>query len=639
MSAIEGKAMKLFLLLVMSALMPALRSADSPLPAQDPAMVIHLLDYLAKDYGGAVQDGIVVNQFEYQEQLEFTAIIARSAKELDAFQASRQFQEDIAALRSSIANKSEADSVAKLARRLQAQAIRLAKIELAPKSWPDLQEGARIYQENCSGCHGLNGQGDGTAGAELDPAPANFLASDVMLASSPFQYFNTIRLGVPGTGMIAFPQLTDEQVWAIAFYVKSLGHKKSSSPTMDTPSMSLKEVSVKSDRQILDTWSGSHADNTAKLAAIRTYQPEHRKPPFIALAAGLLKQSQNAYRLDDYKAAIQLSLQAYLEGIEPIEAKIKANQASSVQKIEEEFGQYRSLLQQQASYQRLDSHMAQMQQSLLEIDKAIEQSKMSAPLAFGAAYSIFLREGFEAVLIIIVLLSVIRAMDASHASRWVHAGWMLAVSLGIITWVISGAILQLSGYNREMLEATISLLAVLILLYVGFWLHKHSEMKKWQQFLHNKVQSALDSKKLIGLMIISFMAVFREAFEVVLFLRAIWFDLDPIGKTSASFGVIASFVTILGLSYLLIRSSRNLSVKLLFKICSASMAILALILIGKGIHAFQETGILSINPISIELRFDLLGVYPTWETIGAQILVLACILVMRWKVDRTLTAA
>lgn len=126
----------------------------------NPSIVVHLLDYLAKDYGGAVQNGKVLSESEYAEQKEFASIVQKSAQAIDSFKKDAQFEDKINALVAKIEVKASAEEVAKDARSLQAQAIKLAGIEVAPVDWPNLPEGKTLFQQNCAACHGETGRGD-----------------------------------------------------------------------------------------------------------------------------------------------------------------------------------------------------------------------------------------------------------------------------------------------------------------------------------------------------------------------------------------------------------------------------------------------------------------------------------------------
>ena len=90
---------------------------------------------------------------------------------------------------------------------------------VAPKQVPDLAHGAQLYRDNCASCHGAEGKGDGAAGKGLDPAPADFTDAARIAQRSAYGLYNTITLGVGGTGMAAYRQLTDDDRWALAFFV------------------------------------------------------------------------------------------------------------------------------------------------------------------------------------------------------------------------------------------------------------------------------------------------------------------------------------------------------------------------------------------------------------------------------------
>ena len=69
---------------------------------------------------------------------------------------------------------------------------------------------------------------------------------------------------------------------------------------------------------------------------------------------------------------------------------------------------------------------------------------MSPSVAFLAAFAILLREGFEAVLIILALLGVIRAAGSKQAAHYVHAGWIVALGCVTLAWIFSGWVMQMS---------------------------------------------------------------------------------------------------------------------------------------------------------------------------------------------------
>src|SRR5262245_3314091 len=186
-------------------------------PPEAPRLIVHLLDYLAQDYGGAVLGGKVVNEGEYREQVEFMALVMQAEKELPADSKEPEFRDGLLQLQSLILQKADPSQVATLARRLQSDLLKLSGLQVAPGRWPDLARGAAIYGQNCAVCHGVEGRGNGPAAGGLDPPPANFHEAERMDLFTPLKGFNSIRLGIPGTPMASFPNLTDQEIWDLSF--------------------------------------------------------------------------------------------------------------------------------------------------------------------------------------------------------------------------------------------------------------------------------------------------------------------------------------------------------------------------------------------------------------------------------------
>ena len=343
----------------------------------------------------------------------------------------------------------------------------------------------------------------------------------------------------------------------------------------------------------------------------------------MAFAQETLQQSLADYQAGKTGQAHAESLRAYLEGVEPAEPKLRASDLKTTSDLEEIMGRLRNEMESRAP-------QAQVQDSgreaLATLNKAMGllQNQTSSPwVTFILAFGIFLREGFEASLIIVALLGVLKGSGAVRAARWVHMGWISALGLGLAAWFISGMLMVLSGAGRELLEAVTGSATILVLLYLGFWLHSRTEMGRWKDFIETRVQSALEGRNLKELFAIAFLAAFREAFETVLFLRAVWLGGGAQSKAALLAGVLAAFGMILFLSWLLLRFSARLPLKSIFSASSLLMVALAVMLAGQSVHSFQEVDILPIHSFPFNLHFDWLGLYPTWETLLAQSLVLS----------------
>lgn len=597
-------------------------------PTHSPRFLVHLLDYLAKDYSGAVsKDHKVLSKSEYAEQLEFAESAMKSESSLPETKTTPEIGAKVRQLHALIEKKEVPEVVTMLAREVQQQVIAVTGLEMYPNRWPDLGQGKSLFVQNCALCHGEDGAGDGPAGKGLKPPPANFTDNSFMKDLAPFNAFNTIRLGVPGTPMPPFRQFSDEEVWALSFYISSIRYAAQAKTKNAEPDLEmLKKVASLSDTALVSLLSGTDAEKKTTIAALRNRSGAGDQMDYLAVAKAKLIDSGNDFRGGNQALAKAKAIQAYVEGIEPIEARVRASDPDAVIRVEERMAAVRSSIETKETAERVDKSIQIAIEEIESVRQLISHVDVSPWVAFTAAFAILLREGFEAVLIILALLGVIRATGSREAALWVHGGWMSALGLGFVCWFFSGWLMQISGGSREMLEGSISLFAVAVLLYVGFWLHRQTEIGRWKNFLEVKVKNLLHGKNLFGLATISFLAVFREAFETVLFLQAIWLDAGPNARTMMVIGIFSSLALVICLSWIALNYSKRLPIKQLFNFSSVMMLGLATILAGKGFHSLQEAGFISVTTAPLHLRYDLFGVYPTLETAVAQTITFVLVL-------------
>lgn len=597
-----------------------------------PRYLVHLLDYISIDYPAAVEDEKVVNAQEYAEMKEFAKTAIQLAEQLPEIKGNVEIAQGLRELAVLIDNRKSIETISKVARSVEGEVIRLSQIEVSPKEWPDRTAGKNHYAQMCASCHGVTGHGDGPSGTDLDPKPANFHDGSRMAGIPPFLAFNAIRLGISGTGMAAFHQLSDKEVWDLAFYVVSMRHEEKLGQSTGVGSLrseplplSLKELATLSDGELAGRLTGSAEEKATQIASLRLYQPLRSPwPQYLQLARTHLQEALSAVAQEDRGKARNLALLAYLDGIEPVEPKLRAIDRDLIFQIEKAMAEVRGAIEQNRSHTEVSLLVQDAITLIGRIEAQFLKTETTSPwLSFSMASGIFMREALEAVLILITVLGVVRAVGSQTAALYVHAGWILALFCGVVGWFFSGWLLSMSGAQREVLEGAVSLLAVAVLLYFGFWLHRRTEIGRWQLFISHLVKTAVDGKRLIGLFLISFMAVFREAFETVLFLRAVVLEAGHEGAVLS--GVAVTFVGVVILSALLIRVSLRLPIRRLFQVSSTVLVLLSVVLTGKGIHALQEAGWVGIHYLPLQIRWELLGILPTYETLVPQVVILMVI--------------
>jgi high-affinity iron transporter len=339
----------------------------------------------------------------------------------------------------------------------------------------------------------------------------------------------------------------------------------------------------------------------------------------IALARGRLAASLEAYQRGAKDEATRLALSAYLDGVEPIEPQLNARDSTLRATLETAMGAYRSALSGDASADALASQAAHLDELLKRAQDVTANGAGDATATFLGAATILLREGLEALLVVVALLAFLRKAERLDAVRVVHAGWILALIAGGITWAIATYAVSITGAGREVTEGLSSLFAAAVLLSVGLWMHQKSIGGRWQAYLKEKMAAALNRRSAWFLFGLAFISVYREVFETILFYAALWSE----GQAWSLFGGIAAGAAALGLiAWILLRTSRRLPIGLFFSASSVLIAILAFVLTGKGVAALQEAGWITVTAIQMP-RIELLGIYPTRETLLAQLAILA----------------
>jgi len=599
-------------------------------PAEEARRLVHMLDYIAVDYPATVRDGRVVDEGEYAEQVEFAGVVQASIRRLAAGADAAGLVADAQALRAAIEARAPPERVAALSRSLRGALVRAFQVRLAPRSAPDLAGASRLYAEQCASCHGPDGRGDGPAARGLDPAPTDFTDRARAEVRSVFGLYNTITLGVADTAMRGFATLPDRERWALAFHVGSLAFTEAerargralwtSDPAWRERFPDLAAVSAAVPAEVAEHHG---ADGVAVLAYLRAH-PEALggggADPFT-LAGERLDESLALYRKGDAAAAYQAALSAYLDGFELAEARVAAARPELRSGVERAMLAYREALRRHAPVEEVARLHAEARARLEAARAAVEESGLDGPVAFASALIILLREGLEAILILAVIGATLVKAGRRDALPWLHAGWIAALALGAATWAVSAYMVSISGAGRELTEGVTALLAAGVLLYVGFWLHGKTHADRWQRFLKEKIHDALHGGALWALAFTAFLAVYREVFETILFYQALWLQAGP-AAVGYLWGGIATAVALLAvLTWLILRYSLRLPLRLFFNVNAALLFALAVMFTGHGIAALQEAGRLPARTLPLP-EIDILGIYPTVETLAAQAAVL-----------------
>lgn len=589
-----------------------------------------MLDYLAVDYSEAVADGEIIDEGEYGEMQDFSSTVHNYILALPETSAKAKLEMDAARLQALVNKKAAHGEVKRQAQRLADDLIAAYPIPTAPDSAPDLSLGAVLYQEHCASCHGITGRADGPLAEGLDPEPIDFTEKERANQRSTLSLYQTITQGVEGTSMAAYNHLNIDERWALAYYVGTIAYLDDieagaqlweNNELARAQVSTLKELShLRADQ--LDAVLGE-AEAEQLVGYLRTYPAELEEAATgLALARGRLQASFNAYQAGDHKGAIALALSSYLDGVEPIEPALNAKDNGLRQQIELSMGVYRTGLSRGIAASELADQVKTIDALLVKAQEVTGNS-YDASTVFIGAFTILLREGLEALLVVIGILTFLSRSGRHEAVPYIHAGWVSALIAGGLTWFVARYFIEISGASRELTEGISALFAAVMLLGIGLWMHQKSIGDRWQAYIADKVNQALNKKSIWFLFILSFISVYREVFETILFYAALW--TDGLGHWLIA-GMLAAIAVLTALAWGLLKTSRVLPISTFFSASSALIAVLAVVLTGKGISALQEAGWVHVT-LAPTPTIDLLGMYSTWETVVAQLIMLSVLVI------------
>ena len=629
------------LLLLLALLAPGrLLAADAT-----PRAVVNLLDYVSVEYPTFVRDGRVLNAEEYAEQVEFSG----QARDLITALPPAPQREAIAAqaaeLNRLVQAKADGAKVAALARNIQRSLIAAYDVTVTPRQAPDVAAAAALYAQRCAQCHGAQGDGTGPAAAGLDPSPTDFRAPARASARSVYGLYNTISLGVAGTTMLAFADLSEDQRWALAFYVSGF----SADDALRARGAAAWE-------------RGAGRERFASLAAVATATPAEARASGEEAAAILaylrgrpadltngngspidfslatLERSRDAWHAGRTEEAYQLAVTAYLEGFELAEAGLTNSAPDLRLRAEKAMMAYRHAVKAGEPAPQVDAAYASAVDLLHEAKQHLGTANLSPTAGFISSLIIILREGLEAILVLAAMAAFLVRAERREGMPWLHAGWVVALALGALTWIVSSTLISISGAQREVTEGVTALVSAAVLLYVGFWLHSKSSTARWGAFIRSRMAGTaggIGIKGGLGVALVAFLAVYREVFETVLFYQALWLQADGPGRSAVLIGLAVGAAGLVLLAWLIVRLSVRLPLSLFFGASAWLLAVMAVVFAGQGIAALQAAGKLPVNPVDFP-TVPLLGIYPNLQGLLLQVALVA-VIVFGWLLMRSQT--
>jgi high-affinity iron transporter len=333
-------------------------------------------------------------------------------------------------------------------------------------------------------------------------------------------------------------------------------------------------------------------------------------------------------------AASQGFSDLYIEGFETrgLEYQLGSFDRDALTQTESAFSRLISLTAREAGSAEVQQAWQTLRPMLIEAGRRIaaRNTQTSRAAIVAQAALIVLREGLEAMLVLMALVTVLRRSgraDKTPAVWWGLAA-ALAASLGLAAVLQEGGVLL--NVRRETLEGLTVLSASVVLAYVSCWLLARRDARRWQTYLTAQIDAAANTGSLLGIGLTAFLAVFREGAETLLFIAALSMGTED--WTAVGLGGLIGGAGIAALYLALVRLSLRMPIGPMFTGMGLLLSLLALSFVSQGVTSLQVSGVLSFTPMLSVTTVRVPGFNLSVESIAAQTaLTVFVVLVWLWQ--------
>lgn len=213
-----------------------------------------------------------------------------------------------------------------------------------------------------------------------------------------------------------------------------------------------------------------------------------------------------------------------------------------------------------------------------------------------ASFLITFREGLEAFLLVGIVLAYLRKLDASHHAKWIYLG----VAAGLVASLAGAVVFQVvvDQFDNEryqtMLMIGVLLVASVVLSSMALWMQRQA--RAHTESVKRQLQGYVDSGNLLGMVLLSFVAVLREGFETVLFFSALTYSGQGVELEAGAMGAALGLAAAIALVWLLMRGTRRVPLQPFFRYTSLLVIVIAAGLLGSAVNMMQSVGLITVLP-------------------------------------------
>ncbi|PNZ68202.1 FTR1 family iron permease [Staphylococcus croceilyticus] len=386
--------------------------------------------------------------------------------------------------------------------------------------------------------------------------------------------------------------------------------------------VNLMQLRVATQKEPLDTKKVENAWNTFKSSIDTVDQKQSSGESGQYKASQLNDELDKAIKgIDDNNLnQADEALSKFVQIWPYVEGKIQTKNGSLYTTIEDKIPYYQSILD--------NSNKDRVKKGLQEINSDIKDTVGQEGYSFIDVMIIFLREGLEVLLIIMTLTTMTRNVKDTKGTASVIGGAILGLILSITLAVVFIQTLGNNGILREGMEATLGIIAVVLMYVVGIWMHRRSSAKRWNDMIQNMYQNAISNGNLVLLGTIGLISVLREGVEVIIFYMGM---IGSITTTDFVIGIALAIVILIIFALLFRFIVKLIPIYYIFRVLSILIFIMAFKMLGVSIQKLQLLGTVPHHGIEGLPTISFIGFYPTVETIVAQLIYIVLIIFFIFK--------
>lgn len=344
----------------------------------------------------------------------------------------------------------------------------------------------------------------------------------------------------------------------------------------------------------------------------------------LATLIAYIDEANDFIDAEDYKAASE-KIREFITVWPSIEIEISTRNGSLYTKIESDMPIIASDLL-KSSVDKED-----ITKKLENFRTEIELIQGDSDYTIWDAALILLREGLEALLIILALVSFLDKSGQKKMRKWIYVGAFVGVLLSAVAAILMSTILNSATIdtNRELMEGYVGLLAAAMMIGVGIWLHSKSSVASWNRYISKQIGSAISSGSVFAMAAISFLSVFREGAETLVFYAGI----APKMETSQfMLGIVVALLILAIFALVLFKASGKIPIYKFFAVATVLIYVLAFKIIGVSLHTLQLRDSVPTTIVDGLPVVSFIGFYPTVETmLGQAVLLLLVVATIIYK--------